>query len=216
MRDLLIEGALEMGVEMDAVQVERFFVYMGELQKWNKKINLTAIDDEREIIVRHFLDSLAFVGLLKDNEKILDMGTGAGFPGIALKIAFEALDITLMDKVEKKVVFLRHIIMTLELEGIRAVSGRAEDEGSLEEFGASFDVVVSRAFSGLGEFLSLAFPYMKAGGRIIAMKGPRTEELDQEISEAAKVFEGLECSDIMEKAIPFSDRVTTFITFSAS
>ena len=215
MRELLISGARELGVELDAVQVERFFVYMGELRKWNKKINLTTIIDEREIIVRHFLDSLLLAGLLRDGEKVLDMGSGAGFPGIALKIANATLDITLMEKVEKKAVFLRHIIRTLELEGIRALSVRAEDEASVEEYGASFDVVVSRAFSGLEEFLSLALPYMKPCARIIAVKGPRTGELEEETEEASKAFEGLISVDITEKPIPFSDRITTLITFRA-
>ncbi len=216
MRNILIKGAKELGVKLDEAQVERFFVYLGELGKWNKKINLTAIDDEREIVVRHFLDSLALAESLAEGEKVLDMGTGAGLPGIALKIANEALDITLMDKVEKKVVFLRHIIRTLGLEGVRALSARADDDVVIGEFGASFDVVLSRAFSGLEEFLTLAIPYITPGGRIIAVKGPRTEELDQEIEEAAGAFEGLECADIVERVIPFSDRLTTLITFSVS
>jgi len=213
LRDLLISGALELGVELSDLQVERFFIYMGELRKWNRKINLTAISGEREIIERHFLDSLVLSRYLVDDEKVLDMGSGAGLPGIALKIANSSLDVTLMDKVEKKAVFLRHIIRTLELGGVRVLSARAEDKGAIEEYGAFFDVVLSRAFSGLKEFLSLSFPYLRPGGRIIAVKGPRSKELEEETEEALKAFEGLYSVDIIEKALPFSARLTTLITF---
>jgi 16S rRNA (guanine527-N7)-methyltransferase len=213
LRDLLIKGAQELGVELDGVQVERFFVYLAELQKWNKKINLTSIDGEREIVVRHFLDSLTLLEALNDGEEVLDMGTGGGFPGLALKIARPALKITLMDKVDKKVVFLRHIIRTLELEGVRVVSGRADDVEIIGEFAASFDVIVSRAFSSLEEFLSLSLPYIRPGGRIIAVKGPRTGEMLDEVEKAEEAFPELELVSFPTRDIPFSDRLTTLITF---
>ncbi len=217
MRDILIKGALELGVELSTLQVERFFVYMEELKKWNKKINLTSIDDEHEIIIRHFLDSLSLSRFVHSGEKLLDMGSGAGFPGLALKIANPALDVTLLDKVEKKAVFMRHIIRTLELEGIDVLSARADDKGVLEEIAASFDVVVSRAFSALEDFLSLAIPYIKRGGRIIAVKGPNSQALTEEV-EAALIrenFSGLALEGVEEIEIPLSDRRGTAIIFIA-
>lgn len=214
MRDTLIKGALELGVELSALQVERFFVYMEELKKWNKKINLTSINDEREIIIRHFLDSLSLIRFVHDKERLLDMGSGAGFPGLALKIANPALDVTLLDKVEKKAVFMRHIIRTLELEGIDVKSARADDKGVLEELSESFDVVVSRAFSALEDFLSLAIPYIKGNGRIIAVKGPNCAALTEEVEAALtrEDFRGLTLKGVEE--ISFSDRTGTAIIFT--
>ncbi len=215
MRDTLIKGALELGVELSGLQVERFFVYMEELRKWNEKINLTSIVDEREIIIRHFLDSLALCSFVHDGERLLDMGSGAGFPGIALKIANPSLDVTLMDKVEKKAVFMRHIIRTLELEMIDVVSARADDQRVLAELAGTFDVVVSRAFSGLEDFLSLAIPYIKSGARIIAVKGPKSPALADEVESASKRedFQGLTLEGVEEIEIPFSDRAGTAIIF---
>lgn len=203
-------------MELSALQVERFFVYMEELRKWNKKINLTSIDDEREIVVRHFLDSLSLSRFVHGGESLLDMGSGAGFPGLALKIANPALVVTLMDKVEKKAVFMRHIIRTLELEGIDVVSARADDKGVLAELEGSFDVVVSRAFSALDDFLTLALPYTKRGARIIAVKGPSSPALTQEVEAALKRedFAGLTLKGAREIAIPFSDRVGTVVIFA--
>lgn len=211
--NLLIDGALELGVELSELQVERFVIYMEELQKWNEKINLTSIVEDKEIIVRHFLDSLVLCKFLDDGEKVLDMGSGAGFPGFALKIARPALDVTCMDKVEKKVKFMRHIIRKLELDGARAVSARAEDETVLNELARSFDVVVSRAFSGIEDFLSLSIPYLKEGGRILAVKGRRSEELMEEARRAAGVFKRLSLEDMQEIAIPPGERRTTVIIF---
>jgi 16S rRNA (guanine527-N7)-methyltransferase len=215
LKKLLIEGARELGVDLSDAQVESLFVYMEELKKWNEKINLTSIVEDKEIIIRHYLDSLVLCAFLEDGERVLDMGSGAGFPGLALSIANPALIVICMDKVEKKVRFMRHIIRTLGLEGASAVSARAEDEGPLGELSGSFDVVLSRAFAGISDFLALSIPYLKPGGRILAVKGPKSAELTAEVAEVigSELFKGLALGDIKEIEIGPGERRTTVITF---
>jgi 16S rRNA (guanine527-N7)-methyltransferase len=215
LRNLLTKGAMELGVDLGDAQVESFFVYMEELKKWNEKINLTSIVEDKEIIVRHFLDSLVLCAFLAGGERVLDMGSGAGFPGLVLSIVNPALIVTCMDKVEKKVKFMRHIIRTLGLEGASAVSARAEDEGPLGELSGSFDVVLSRAFAGISDFLTLSIPYLKPGGRILAVKGPKSVELTAEVGEVmgSEHFKGLTVGDIKEIEIEPGGRRTTVITF---
>ncbi|MBE9531893.1 MAG: 16S rRNA (guanine(527)-N(7))-methyltransferase RsmG [Proteobacteria bacterium] len=215
LKKLLIDGAFDLGVELDELQVEHIFTYMRELKKWNEKINLTSIVDDREIIIRHFLDSLVLCKFINDGKKVLDMGSGGGFPGLVLKIARPKLEVTCMDKVEKKVKFMRHIIRTLGLNGARAVSARAEDEVALSEFARSFDVVVSRAFAGIEDFLTLSLPFLNDGGRVLAVKGPKSAELMAEAREALsnKALKGFTLGDAREISIPPGDRKTTVITF---
>ncbi|MBI5563018.1 MAG: 16S rRNA (guanine(527)-N(7))-methyltransferase RsmG [Deltaproteobacteria bacterium] len=207
---MLTKGATGLGVELPAQAIERFLLYMKELKAWNRRINLTAIDDDSAIITRHFLDSLLPAPYLKDATTLLDIGAGAGFPGIPLKIAMPGLNVTLVDSVTKKVMFMRHVCRTLGLgKDIEAVSARVEDKAVLAKYGASFDAVISRAFSGLGAFLEAAMPYVRPGGLIIAMKGPRAGE---ELAEAAGV-KGVGQPEPHEAAVPFTGRRTTLVIF---
>jgi len=169
----LREGAGALGITLNEPAVKKFMLYLAELRKWGAKMNLTARADEHEVISRHFLDSLTLLPTLQALrcEKILDMGSGAGFPGLPLKIAAPELDITLMDAREKRVFFLRHLIRSLGLsERISAIKGRAEiiPPG----FAGAFDCVTARAFAPLSSLVPLAMPYLMEGGFIIAMKGP--------------------------------------------
>jgi 16S rRNA (guanine527-N7)-methyltransferase len=177
--DLLAEGAKAFGLLLSDATLGAFDLYLGELVKWNRKINLTAIRAEREIVLKHFLDSLSVFPFLSGVSTLLDIGSGAGFPGIPLRLVKPGLSVTLVDAVLKKVDFQRHIIRSLKLQGIEAVHGRVE-EGAIrmnreEKYGGA----VSRAFADLGTFLGLAYPYLRTGGLAMAMKGERLREEDR-------------------------------------
>jgi 16S rRNA (guanine527-N7)-methyltransferase len=177
--DLLAEGAKAFGLFLNDATLGAFDLYLGELVTWNRKINLTAIRTEREIVVRHFLDSLSVFPLLSDVSALLDIGSGAGFPGIPLRLAKPGLSVTLVDAVLKKVDFQKHIIRSLKLQGIEAVHGRVEDGAVWKDREERYDGAVSRAFSDLGTFLGLACPYLRSGGLAMAMKGERLREEDR-------------------------------------
>jgi 16S rRNA (guanine527-N7)-methyltransferase len=170
-RDLLIDGAKTFGIHLDEKTVQAFEIYLKELLKWNQKINLTAIRSEKGIVLKHFIDSLSVNPYLPGHSSILDIGSGAGFPGIPLKIIQPAFEVTLIDSIGKKVDFQRHIIRMLGLKGTEAIHGRVQDEGILQSLGGRFDLILSRAFSDLQTFLVLAFPFLKEGGTALAMKG---------------------------------------------
>src|SRR4030042_5836307 len=169
-KDLLIEGAKVFGIHLDEKAVETFDLYLQELLKWNQKINLTAIRSEKGIVLKHFLDSLSLSPYIPKTCSLLDIGSGAGFPGIPLKIIQPTLEMTLMDSVRKKVDFQKHIIRTLGLKGIEAIHGRVQDKGILKSLEGRFDITLSRAFSDLRTLLILSFPFLKEGGTVIAMK----------------------------------------------
>ena len=170
-KDLLIEGAKTFGIHLDDKAVEAFGLYLQELLKWNQKINLTAIRSEKGIVLKHFLDSLSAHPLLSKYSFILDIGSGAGFPGIPLKIIQTTLEMTLIDSVRKKVDFQRHIIRTLGLKGLETIHGRVQDKETCQNLGGHFDVILSRAFSNLQTLLTLSAPFLRKGGMVIAMKG---------------------------------------------
>jgi len=170
-KDLFIEGAKSFGIDLDERAMEAFELYLRELLKWSRKVNLTAIRSERGVILKHYLDSLSVYPYLSRPSSILDIGSGAGFPGIPLRIIQPAFEVTLLDSTRKKVDFQRHIIRSLGLKGTEAIHGRAQDNGILREFEGRFDTVLSRAFSNLQTFLMLAFPFLKVGGTAISMKG---------------------------------------------
>ena len=170
-KNLLIEGAKAFGIDLDEKDVEAFDLYLGELLKWNQKINLTAIRSEKGIVLKHFVDSLSAYPHLSKPSSLLDVGSGAGFPGIPLRMADPSLEVTLIDSVRKKVDFQRHLIRTLGLKGIEAIHGRVQDKEVLQSMRGRFDFVISRAFSDLHTLLILSFPFLKKGGIVLAMKG---------------------------------------------
>jgi 16S rRNA (guanine527-N7)-methyltransferase len=175
-RHLLVEGAEAFGIRLNEKQVEAFDLYLRELLKWNQKINLTAIRSEKGIVLKHFLDSLSVYPYLSKAASLLDIGSGAGFPGIPLKILHPSLEITLIDSVRKKIDFQRHIIRMLGLKGMEVIHGRIQDKEILQSMTERFDTVISRAFSDLQTLRLLAFPFLKKGGILLAMKGELGKE----------------------------------------
>lgn len=166
-----------MGLSLSDSQVEKFVLYLAELKEWNQKINLTALKTDQEIISKHFIDSLTPLPLIPPHSHILDVGSGAGFPGIPLKIANPGFSITLVEAREKKTFFLRHIIRTLGLQGIRAEPLHL-DPGMAQgpEFHGKFDVVISRAAFDLKTLLDLSRFLLREKGYAVAMKGHKVQE----------------------------------------
>jgi 16S rRNA (guanine527-N7)-methyltransferase len=190
----LIEGAGKLGIEFTTRQVKQFELYYQELIEWNKKINLTAITDYSSVQVKHFLDSLTITVALPGKEverpdfNIIDIGTGAGFPGVPFKILFPQPRLVLIEPTTKKTTFLRYIIHKLELENVEVVNSRAEKAAHLPLYREQFALVLSRAVALLPTLVELTLPFCQIGGRFIAQK---KGEIDQEISQAEKAIAAL-------------------------
>ena len=178
---VLIEDATRFGIILDGEQVERFRSYYDELIAWNDNVNLTAVTGWKEVQERHFLDSLAVASalpttVLDGRGGLLDVGSGAGFPGLPLKIAYPRIDLTLLEATAKKTAFLRHVVDKLGLEGVDVVTGRAEEEAHGPEMRERFGAVVSRAVARLDVLAELCLPFCEVGGTMVAQKGPQVEE----------------------------------------
>lgn len=181
--DLIIDGAKELGIEVARQHARQFAIHGIELIKWNKKINLTTITDPQEIARKHFLDSIAPVRWIPPSSSLLDIGSGGGFPGIPLKVVIPSLSVTLIDGSRKKISFLKHIIRTLQLEGIDARQIRAEELVKDANFAPAFDVIIGRAISSLESFVRMASLLLAEEGIIIAFKG----EVDQKEVDALRL-----------------------------
>ena len=184
----LAKRADQFKINLSEKQQNQFYEYMKLLLEWNKKINLTAITDPEEIITKHFIDSLSIAPYINSNDTVLDIGTGAGFPGIPLKIALPQNSFTLLDSLNKRIDFLKIIIQELKLENIEAVHGRAEEFNKLTNKRESYDVVTSRAVAKLNVLLEYMLPFVKIGGRCICMK---SSEIEEELGNAEKAIEVL-------------------------
>ena len=170
----------EFNIEISDNQLEKFDKYMQLLLEWNEKINLTAIIEPDEVKIKHFLDSLTVLKYINDEDKVIDIGTGAGFPGIPLKIMKLDVKITLLDSLNKRINFLNLVIEELELKTIEAIHGRAEEFARNKLYREKYDVAVSRAVANLSTLTEYMLPFVKVGGRCICMKGANLkEELDK-------------------------------------
>lgn len=177
-RELLIAGLRELGVAECPSAADNLLRYSEILREKNKVMNLTAITDPTEIVTRHFLDCAALAPYMPQDGRVLDVGTGAGFPGIPLKIAFPEVEVVLLDSLNKRVKFLNEVIGQLGLSKITAIHGRAEDFARQKEYREQFDLVVSRAVANLSSLSEYCLPYVKVGGRFVSYKsGKLNEEL---------------------------------------
>lgn len=205
---LLQEGAAKFGVKLDEVTIDALLRYKRILLEWNEKMNLTAIEEDRDFIIKHFVDSLSIMPFLKDGQSIIDVGTGAGFPGLPLKVANPSLNIVLLDSLEKRVGFLNTVIAELHLSGIRAVHSRAEDAGMSAEYRERHDAAVARAVASLPVLLEYCLPLVKVGGIFIAMKSSSEEA---GISGRALDILGGRVEDIKDFVLPGSDMKRSII-----
>lgn len=185
-------------------QIEQFNKYMELLLEWNEKINLTAITEKNQIVLKHFIDSLTISKYIKDNSRVIDVGTGAGFPGIPLKIYNNTLNITLLDSLNKRVNFLNEVINNLHLEKIEAIHNRAEDLARNADYREKFDYATSRAVANLSTLVEYLLPFVKLNGNCICMKGPNIDEEIENSKVALKKLGG-EIIDIKKFNLPESD-----------
>jgi 16S rRNA (guanine527-N7)-methyltransferase len=199
--DIFRRCADEFEIELTDKQIGLFIAFSEELKKWNRKINLTAIKDDRDIVIKHFVDSLSLLGILNKAGSLLDIGSGGGFPSIPLKIMLPRVSVLSVDAVEKKILFQRHAVRLLQLENFTTLHVRAEE--LIDNYASQFDYVVSRAFSDLPHFVTLALPLLKDSGQIIAMKGREGRE---EAAAAVKQFAGLgvKIADCIHLKLPIS------------
>jgi 16S rRNA (guanine527-N7)-methyltransferase len=178
----LVEGAAVLGVDINDSAAQLFDSYYRLIESWNQKINLVSYQTEQEIFLRHFLDSLWCSKVIeKECIRVLDLGSGAGFPGLPLKICFPELEMTLLEAQKKRCLFLNEVVVVLKLKEIAVVNGRAEDLGHEVQYREKFDGVVVRAVASLATLAELALPLLKSGGQLIAMK---SKEIQQELDES--------------------------------
>lgn len=201
--ELLKSGAHQLGIALDDEKVSSLLEYKRIILEWNEKMNLTAIEEEREFITKHFIDSLSILPYLKDINNIIDVGTGAGFPGIPLKIVQPSLHVILLDSLEKRVGFLKAVTSELNLSGITAIHSRVEDAGSSHVHREKYDAAVARAVASLPVLLEYCLPLVKKGGIFIAMKGSSADEV--KISEKALDLLGGGIEQVMDFTLPDSD-----------
>ena len=203
-KEKMIINVDKLGITLSEIQLKQFYNYMNLLIEWNKKINLTAIIEPDEIILKHFVDSLTISKYISDGTRVVDVGTGAGFPGIPLKIYRQDLEITLLDSLQKRINFLDEVIRELNLEKIETVHSRVEDFGKDKKYREKFDISTSRAVANLATLSEYLLPLVKVGGKAISMKGSLIEE-ELELSKNAIKILGGKIEKVDEFNLPNSD-----------
>lgn len=189
--NLMIYYAKKMNFLFNEEQLNRFYKYMNLLIEWNKKINLTAIVEPEEIILKHFMDSLTINSYIDTNQTLVDVGTGAGFPGIPIKIYRPDLKVVLVDSLNKRVNFLNEVINQLNLKDIETVHSRIEDFGKNSKYRESFDIVTARAVANLSVLSEYLVPLAKIDGKCICMKGNEILEECNNAKNAIKILGGI-------------------------
>ena len=201
--EVLKAGIEGFGLEATDEKLQNFKKYREILVEWNKVMNLTGIEEEREVYIKHFLDSISAVtnNYINENTSLIDVGTGAGFPGMPLKICLDNLNLTLLDSLNKRINFLQEVANELNLQGIEFIHGRAEDFGKNEEYREKFDVATARAVAGLPILMEFCVPFVKVGGYFICLKGPNAN-LELEESKAAMDVLGIEFVEKIDIKLP--------------
>jgi len=204
--DTLIKGSRELEIDLGQAREEKFKLYKSLLKEWNEKIDITTITEDKEVDIKHFLDSLMLVDteLFDADKKIIDIGTGGGFPGLPLKIYNDRLEVTLMDSLNKRINFLNQVIGSLGLKKIEAIHGRAEELSITPKYREQYDICVSRAVAQLNTLAEYCLPFVKVGGYFVAMKGPEYGVELNEAKNAIKILGGEVVDDYPVK-IPESD-----------
>ena len=213
MNNLQFKSALDqLNIAVSDKNIEKFCLFEKLLLEWNEKINLTAITDSFDIMTKHFLDSLLPLSVfdIPQNARLIDVGTGAGFPGVPLKLARNDISVTLLDSLNKRINFLTEVISELKLEKIQAIHARAEEFGRLTEYRETFDIAISRAVAALDMLAEFCLPLVKVGGVFLAMKA---EDSAEEIKTAMPIIKALggKIEDEILTKIPHTDIVRKII-----
>ena len=200
----LTKLASKIEIELSLDEIEKLYKFMYLLLEWNEKINLTAITEPEDIILKHFVDSITIKKYIKSENKVLDMGTGAGFPGIPLKIISSDTYFTLVDSLNKRIIFLNEVCDKLKLDKIENIHSRAEELAKNKKYREQYDVVTSRAVARLASLVEYMLPFVKVGGKCICMKG---SNVDEELIEAKKAINvlGGEIEKVDKFLLPNSD-----------
>ncbi len=188
-KENLIKECIKYGIYLDENKLDKFEKYKNLLIEWNEKINLTAITDEYQIILKHFIDCLEIVKHIEEGSNIIDVGTGAGFPGIVIAIYFEKnVKITLLDSLNKRINFLENVVKDLNLKNVELVHGRAEELAQNQNYREKYDLVVSRAVASLRVLLEYDIPFLKVNGKGLFMKGDNFKEEINDSKNALKLL----------------------------
>lgn len=207
-RNLLIKELKEIELELSEDQIRSFYEYYQILIEWNQVMNLTAITEWREVITKHFVDSLSLIKVVPDirekDYRVIDVGTGAGFPGIPLKIVFPEIKVTLLDSLNKRVKFLNQVIISLTLSSVETIHGRAEDIGRDSRYREQYDLCVSRAVANISTLSEYCMPFVRKGGYFIPYKSGKIEEELAGGKGAVRKLGGI-IEDIVSFTLPNSD-----------
>lgn len=194
----------KINVNIEENDYEKFYIYMKLLLEWNEKINLTAITEKDDIILKHFIDSMTVLKYINENEKIVDVGTGAGFPGVPISILNQNIEITLLDSLNKRILFLEDVVEKLNLKNVNMVHCRAEDFGKNKIYRESYDISISRAVANLATLSEYLLPLVKVGGKCICMKGANIKDELENAKFAIEQFGG-KISKVDNLFLPDSD-----------
>lgn len=189
-KNLLEKYANMLDIELSEKEIDLFYQYMKLLLEWNTKMNLTAITEEKDVILKHFIDSISIDKYLQGKNRIMDIGTGAGFPGIPLKILNQQKELILVDSLNKRIQFLEEVKKELVLNNLELIHSRVEDLAKDSNYRESADVVVSRAVANLRVLVEYMLPFVKKEGIVICMKGPNIEEEIEEAKNAIEILGG--------------------------
>ncbi len=204
--DILKKGIEDFGLEANEKVLSDFQKYKELLVEWNQKMNLTGIEDEKEVFIKHFLDSISAVtkGYIQNGMSLIDVGTGAGFPGMPLRICLPELKVTLLDSLNKRINFLQEVSSKLSIDDIEFIHGRAEDFGKNEDYREKYDIATARAVAGLPVLMEFCVPFIKVGGYFVCLKGPNAN-LELEESKKAMEVLGVEYIEKIDVKLPESD-----------
>lgn len=204
--NIMKKASDDVNMEFNEEKYNKFIKYMRLVQEWNEKINLTAITEDEEFVKKHFIDCIkAFKSdEIKNAKTLIDVGTGAGFPGVPIAIMRDDLEVTLLDSLNKRINFLNLVVKELDLKNVKTIHSRAEDGARKVDFRESFDIATSRAVANMAVLSEFCLPYVKVGGDFVALKGPAIEEELKDSTNALGVLGG-KLKDVIEVTIEDTD-----------